>query len=172
MKTVFFVRHAKSSWKELGLTDFERPLNNRGLRDAPFMGKLLSNTIQTPDLFLSSSAKRAYKTAKIFAEQFDVSKNKIKKEDDLYHSDTSEILSQLHQLEDKVDSVMLFIHNPGITDIVNYCTKSNIFNIPTCAVAGIEFPVENWQQVSNNGHLMIYEYPKKYYNDSGKGPLL
>ena len=172
MKYVYFVRHAKSSWKDLQLSDHDRPLNKRGKKDAPFMGDLIRSKNVMPELLLSSTAKRAFSTAKHFSKSLAFDKEDIVKQRSLYHSDESTLLSTLHNLLDEYTSVMLFIHNPGITDIVNYCTKANLFNIPTAAVAGIQFEVNHWDEIDQNGTMFLYEYPKKYYNEFGEGPLL
>ena len=172
MKRIFFIRHAKSSWNHPGLSDHDRPLNKRGKADAPFMGKLLAENDLIPQKLISSTAKRAFSTAEKFAAAFQYPAERIIKERELYHSGISTILSVVQQQPDDLSSIMIFIHNPGITEVVNHCCRADIFNIPTCGVAGIEFDTNTWSAISNNGKLFLYEYPKKYYNESGEGPLL
>ena len=119
MKTLYVIRHAKSSWDLPGLPDFDRPLNERGKRDAPRMGKRLKEKRIVPDLMLSSPAKRALSTCKRIAEALGYSPDKIKTERSLYHADEDEILSVIKSVSDKHDVLMVFGHNPGLTDFTN-----------------------------------------------------
>src|SRR4051794_25222051 len=119
MKTLILVRHAKSSWAQAGLSDFERPLNERGKKDAPEMAQRLKEKDIEIDQFVSSPARRAKKTAKLFAEELNKDKDDIKLVDDLYLATQSAFSSAVEQLDDKYETVALFSHNPGITEFAS-----------------------------------------------------
>ena len=162
MKTLYVMRHAKSSWADPLLPDFDRPLNERGKADAPEMGKRLKKKGIRPDLIISSPAKRAFKTAQKVAKAIDYPKNKILTDKMLYLAGTSAILAVVKETADTVNSLMIFGHNPGWTDFVNEMTGSHIDNIPTTGIAAIQFDVNSWEDVSKNkGKLLFFDYPKK-----------
>jgi phosphohistidine phosphatase len=163
VKTLYIVRHAKSSWDNPDLDDFERPLNDRGKRDAPRMGKRLKERETHPDLILSSPARRAYSTAKRIAKILEYNKEAIKTEKKLYHASEDGILSILHTLPDNVDIVMLFGHNPGLTDFVNAFMSegTKIGNLPTCGMVAFQVKTEHWSDISwGQGKMLFYDYPK------------
>jgi phosphohistidine phosphatase len=164
MKTVYLIRHAKSSWEEEGLSDFDRPLNERGKIDAPRMGKRLKEKDLSPDLLLTSPAKRAFSTAKRIADALGFPKEKIKTDRSLYHADEDEILNVIRALNDKNDCVVLFGHNPGLTDFVNTMNHDRnhfIDNIPTCGVVAFRFEIISWKQIDfGKGELLFYDFPK------------
>lgn len=161
LKQLYIVRHAKSSWGNPQLSDTARPLNNRGERDVPRMAEFLSHKIERPQVFISSPAVRALKTATGFTEQFDFPKSGIIKSPNLYHASVGAWLDVIHQINEDNESAMLFGHNPGITDLVNRVTDSNIYNIPTCGVAGIKLNINSWSDVEEKkGLLEFYYYPK------------
>jgi phosphohistidine phosphatase len=162
-KTLYLVRHAKSNWKNKGLTDEERPLNKRGKHDAPLMGKLLGQRGEKPDLLISSSAKRALSTAKLFAHELGYAKENIVVLEELYMADVNDYLNIIQNINDKAVSIMLFSHNPGITYFVNFISGANIENIPTAGTAGIELNINSWIEAGKiKGKLIFFEYPKKY----------
>ncbi|NTV46566.1 MAG: histidine phosphatase family protein [Chlorobiales bacterium] len=166
MKSLYFVRHAKSSWKDPNLTDSERPLNKRGLRDAPFMAKLLADKGVKIDLVLSSPAIRALTTAQHMAEGIGYAQDKIRIEPRLYGESFNMYLNVIKELEAKYSSVMIVAHNPTMTTIINYLTDYGLENLPTCGVFGIELQLESWAKVSQGvGQCRFYEYPKKYFED-------
>jgi phosphohistidine phosphatase len=164
MKTLYIIRHAKSSWDQPGLSDFDRPLNERGKRDAPRMGKRLKEKAVVPNLMLSSPAKRALSTCRRIAEILGYLPDKIKTEKSLYHADEDEILSVIRNIKDKHDVLMIFGHNPGLTDFVNQLSHKKtltIDNIPTCGVVAFRFDVESWQRIDfGMGDLLFFDYPK------------
>lgn len=161
MKTLILVRHAKSSWDDPSLSDHDRPLNKRGLHDAPIMGKRLNKKSIIPDFMLSSSANRALSTCKIIAEQIQYPATKIVADKTIYHAGEDELLSVVQQLEDTDSVVMLFGHNPGFTYFANSLTKSNIDNIPTCGVVACLFDIERWKEVSwGMGKVQFFDFPK------------
>lgn len=165
MKTVFFIRHAKSSWKEPELADIERPLNKRGFRDAPFMAKLLAGKGVKPDLLLSSPALRAYTTAQYFAEAFAWPEDRIQVERRIYDAYPGDILALLQELPGEVNTVILFGHNPTFTALANYYANTYISNLPTCGIVQVDMDIANWQEVSPKaGSLVAYYFPKQYFD--------
>ena len=164
MKTVYLIRHAKSSWEDESLSDFDRPLNDRGKIDAPRMGRRLKEKEVTPDLFVSSPAKRALSTAKRIADAIGYKKENIKSERSLYHADDEEILNVIRSMNDNNDCIFVFGHNPGLTEFVNNMNhdhKQFIDNIPTCGIAAFQFPINSWRQIDfGKGDLILYDFPK------------
>lgn len=165
MKILYLVRHAKSSWKEPELKDDERPLNKRGKWDAPAMAKRLRKMGDIPDLMISSPAKRAFNTAKRFAGELKYPGKKIQKSRELYMGSTSDFVAVISNVKDKYKSVMLFGHNPGLTEFVNKIGTTNIDNVPTSGVVRIDFDFKDWGDVKNaKGKMKFFEYPKKGLN--------
>ena len=161
MKTLLLVRHAKSSWDEPGLGDFERPLNDRGKRDAPEMAQRLIKRKLQIDHFVSSPAKRAYKTAKIFAEAYEVKKEQIELKELLYLADPGEFSNTITSLDNSHKTVAIFSHNPGITEFANSLTNVKIDNMPTCSVFAVVSDVEEWKDFEQgNKRLLFFDYPK------------
>ena len=168
MKTIILVRHAKSSWKDTSLDDFDRPLNKRGKRNAPFMGKKLKERKIIPDLVLSSPAKRAKKTATAVAKALDYPKKKITFYDKMYHASSRYLFELLKNLDDEHETIMLFGHNPSLNDFADMLLKSNpISNIPTTGVCCIRFDVNHWQKVEQGkGEIVFFDFPKRYQDES------
>ncbi len=163
MKTLYIVRHAKSSWKNIDLPDIDRPLNKRGRRDAPFMGKILKKEGVMPDLIISSPARRACKTAKVIAQNLNYPKSKIQKDDAIYEATPGELIKLINSIPDEYIVVMLVGHNPGLTQLSNLLTGKYIENIPTTGIVEIEFNASSWNEITvNSGKLKSFEYPKKY----------
>lgn len=163
MKTLLLVRHAKSSWDYPGLTDFERPLNKRGRRDAPFMGKLLKKKKIISDLIISSPATRAITTARHFANGLDYPLEKISTDERLYDADYTDISDVIFEVNDEVKCLMIVSHNPGLTEVADRLTGKYIDNIVTSAILNINFETVSWSKVnSKNARIGFYEYPKKH----------
>ncbi|MEM5430970.1 SixA phosphatase family protein [Cupriavidus oxalaticus] len=148
MKTLFLVRHAKSSRDEPSLPDRERPLNDRGLRDAPEMGKRLAERKVKPDLLVSSPAVRALTTAHLIADEIGCARKEIAIDDRLYASSADELLAVVRALDKKLGSVMLFGHNPEFTDFAQRLSDE-ITDMPTCAVARFRFDTKAWADVGD-----------------------
>ena len=162
MKTLIIVRHAKSSWDNLNLKDIERPLNDRGKKDAPRMGKRLKEREINPDLLLSSPAARAMETCRQIATVLDYSVEKIKIDKRLYHADEDTLLQIVRELKDRDDCVMLFGHNPGLTVFTNLLLNEDIDNIPTCGIVSAHLNVTSWSKANyGSGELDFYDYPKR-----------
>ena len=161
MKKLYIVRHAKSSWENSFLADDERPLNNRGKKDAPIMAQHLKGVISPPEKIISSHAIRAYDTALIFAEAFEIEEEEVIIHKKMYHASLNDLFQEVTLFDDAIDSIMLFGHNPGLTEFVNKISGSSIDNISTCGVAGIFFDVDSWQNLNHiRGSLEFYYYPK------------
>ncbi|MFT5619255.1 MAG: phosphohistidine phosphatase [Arenicella sp.] len=161
MKTLYLFRHAKSCWEDASLDDFDRPLNKRGKRDAPMMAKRLLEKEILPDLILSSSAKRAGKTARKVAKGIGYPKKEIEYKRAIYDSDEEDLLQLINSISDTYESIMLFGHNPEFTGFANELTNEVIDNIPTSGVVCIEFDVENWAEIEmGKGKLLFFDYPK------------
>lgn len=163
MKILILIRHAKSSWKDISVDDFNRPLNKRGKRDAPFMGKLLAGKKLFPDLLISSPANRASATAKIIAEELDYPNEKIIWNENLYEASTNEIIKVINEVDEKYKVLLLVGHNPGLTNFSNYLSKSFKSNIPTCGFVVFSLK-KKWEEISkDDGKILLVEYPKKPY---------
>jgi phosphohistidine phosphatase len=146
MKTLFLVRHAKSSRDDPTLPDKERPLNDRGLRDAPRMGERLARQDVKPDLIMSSPAVRALATAEIIAKKLNYKRKNIVVDERLYAAHPNELLKVIQELGDRPKHVMLFGHNPELTELANRLS-SKITDMPTCAVAEFSFDIKSWSNV-------------------------
>lgn len=163
MKTLYIIRHAKSSWSDPSASDFERGLNDRGKRDAPKMGKRLKEKEIHPDVVISSPAKRALSTAKRISEVINFEKHRIQTNSKLYHANEDTILSVVQGINDNQEIAMIFGHNPGLTDFVNSISieEIHIDNIPTCGVVAFSLPVDSWKEVTwKTAKLLFFDYPK------------
>lgn len=162
VKTLYVIRHAKSSWEDPLLDDFDRPLSNRGRRDAPRMGKRLRERELHPDLLLSSPAERAISTCLIIAEEIGYNLNNVHTDRRLYHADDDRLLTIVRSLNDANDEVAIFGHNPGLTDFVNrLCQEPVTDNIPTCGIVCLKFPVDSWKNVRwGKGEVNFFDFPK------------
>lgn len=163
MKTLYVVRHAKSSWDNPEIGDIERPLSERGRRDAPRMGKRLKEKSIHPDIMLTSHARRAAATCTLMAEAMGYPQEKIKTEEGLYHANEDELLEIVRKFNPKFDDVMIFGHNPGLTEFVNSIIDEpvGIDNIPTCGIIAISFAVDSWKEVNwGSGKFLFFDYPK------------
>lgn len=158
---MFLVRHAKSSWDERGIDDFDRPLKSRGHADAPIMGRRLLNRHIRPDVILSSPANRAITTARYIARELNYSTADIIEDKLLYHATADEILEIIQEVSPNATCAILVGHNPGLTDSVLYLSGEGIENVPTCGVVEIEFPATAWNEVQpRSGRLVSFDYPK------------
>ena len=162
MKILILIRHAKSSWEEAGLSDFDRPLNARGFKDADEMSRRLLAKIKTIDAFISSPAKRAKTTAEKFISTFEISKDQLLFEQGLYHAHESFFEQLISNTDNKLNTVAIFSHNPGITDFVNTLTPViRTDNVPTCGIFAVKANIDSWKKFSTAGkELLFYDYPK------------
>lgn len=163
-KTVYLIRHAKSSWADSSLRDIERPLNKRGLRDAPFMAKMLSGKGVVPDKIISSPATRAYTTAGFFAAEMGIAKKDIMVVKTIYEAYTHEVMSVIHGLDNSINTILLFGHNPTFTALSNLFSSNYIANVPTCGISKIESAVTDWSQFNEtSAERTAFYYPKQYF---------
>lgn len=160
MRTLILVRHAKSDWGNESLPDFFRPLNERGNRDAPEMAGRLHKLGIKPDLVISSPAIRAYSTAQYFMDACHISADRMWLEPSLYMSSVEHYKRTISGLPDEVDRVMLFGHNPMITQMTNLLGNLKTDNVPTCGMAAFSFGQAHWRDVSS-GKMIFFEFPKK-----------
>lgn len=161
MKTLYLIRHAKSSWADVSLSDFDRPLNERGEKDAPRMAKRLREREVTPHLMVSSPAKRAVKTCKAFCKVLGYPKEKIKEVKALYHASDEGILEVLRQINNKHEVVFLFGHNPGLTEFANRLFNEGILNVPTTGIVAGKLKADTWDSVSFGcGAMEFFDFPK------------
>ena len=160
MKKIILLRHAKSSWKDASLDDFDRPLNRRGKKDAPIMADKLAMRKIKIDLIISSPANRTTETAKIFANILGYD-SEIIFNDKLYEASYKEILEVINLVDDKYQNVLLVCHNPGITHLANYLSDYFIENISTSGIVGLSTNI-SWKNINENGcSFLFYDYPKK-----------
>jgi len=160
-KQLLLVRHAKSDWGDASLNDFDRPLNKRGHANAPEMAQRLVNQEITPELIVSSPALRALTTANYFAKAWQIPSDDIQQESEIYEANVKALLSVVASFDDELNQIALFGHNPGLTDFANYLSNAHIYNMPTCSVVLIEFPFDDWEEISaNTGKVLLFDYPK------------
>jgi phosphohistidine phosphatase len=163
LRNICFIRHAKSSWDSPHLSDIERPLNHRGLFDAPFMAKKMKELHIVPDLIVTSPANRAQTTARYFADEFDLPDRDFMIEDEIYGAGPSDIIEIVHRLPDDKFSVFLFGHNPTITMLTNMFAGVDVDNVPTCGISQAKTMVDSWSKFSPNTSAFVsFYYPKQY----------
>jgi phosphohistidine phosphatase len=165
MKRLIVVRHAKSSWDEPSMKDFNRPLSKRGEKDAPRMAKRLREKDVHPNVVLTSTAVRAAATCEKFCEVLKFPAAQIQHEKKLYHASEEnlfEILKTVKDSKDDEEVVMLFGHNPGLTEFVNTLLDEDIENVPTCGIVSCEVKISKWQDIHPGcGDLEYFDYPKR-----------
>lgn len=163
MKTLYFIRHAKSDWSNPLLRDFERGLNKRGVKECPLMGKVLLDKGICPDLILSSSALRARTTAIEIARQINYPHDLIQYEASLYACDVQTIISIIQNVSQNVNTLFVFGHNPELTGCANMICGVDIENIPTCGVAAMCLHHDNWKSLgANSAQLLFLDTPKQH----------
>jgi phosphohistidine phosphatase len=161
MKRLTLIRHAKSSWDNPTLRDFDRPLNGRGRRDTPEMGRRLVRRGEAPGALISSPANRALTTAHGIAEALQFPISEVVEDSNLYHASSHDILAVAELFDDSWEHVMIFCHNPGITQCQYDLTGVHVDNIPTCGIAAIELDIDSWIDIApDTGTLLYFDYPK------------
>ena len=162
MKTLTLIRHAKSSRKNPGLADYDRPLNKRGRRDAPMMGRRLAERGFDAGLMMTSPAARAVATAEAIAEEIEYPLKEIVPNERLYGADQFELLEVIRGIDDSLDEVVLVGHNPGLTDLVNYLSSHPIGNVPTCGIVELVLDVDSWALIDRTRPTNVdFDYPRK-----------
>ena len=163
MKTLTLVRHAKSSWNDRSLSDRERPLNKRGERDAPLMSRSIAEAGVRPSQIISSPAVRAWTTAKIFARELGYPVEFLQREDGLYLASLDNLLDVVATQDAGFNNLMLFAHNPGLTDFANYLVPGLTSNLPTSGVVSVNLDSDDWMLYDRpKTELVLYDYPKNH----------
>ena len=161
MKTLYIVRHAKSSWEYTGIEDIDRPLKKRGIKDSHLMSKFLSKTIKRPDVFVSSSANRALHTAVIFCENLGYPLSNLQIKRQLYSFSDGYLVKTVNALDDGFNSAIIFSHDHGINTFVNKFGNKPISHVTTCGIIGIKFDEKHWKNIKKGKTFMV-EFPKNH----------
>ena len=159
MKTLYIVRHAKSSWEYDGIKDIDRPLKKRGINDAYLISTVLESKIDRPNAFVSSCANRALHTAMIFSYTFNFPLANVKISKSLYNFSDGYLIKTVKALDDGFESAIIFSHDHGINTFVNKFGNKPIAHVPTCGVVGIQFEDEHWKNFKK-GNTFLIEFPK------------
>ena len=163
MKTLYIMRHAKSSWKFEELSDHDRPLNKRGRTDAPLMGQELAANNAKLQLILSSPAVRALTTATLVARELNYDSDGISVDDRMYGASAKELLKIAHEAPANVDSMMMVGHNESISEFANLLSPKHVASMPTAGVVALRFDCESWQEIKrDNAELLFYDVPKNH----------
>jgi len=159
-KTLLIMRHAKSSWSNPGLSDHERPLNNRGLRDAPKMARFIESLKLAPEMLVSSTAKRAKSTARLFVENCDEINCEVVTTEELYHAPASAYLNCAGEFADSIQTALLVGHNPGMEHLIELLA-GEYERMPTAAIAHVVFDADSWKDIAvENGIVRSVWRPK------------
>lgn len=164
MKTLFLIRHAKAVSHSFNLLDFERPLNEQGQKDAAVMAqKLILEGIEI-DTFITSTALRAITTCKTFATAYNIEHKEIIALEKLYNAPFEIFNDVIEALNDKINSVAIFGHNPGIMEMASMQTKPmEIIDMPTCGIFAIQIKIDTWKDFKNGSkEKLFFKYPKEY----------
>jgi len=161
MKTIYIVRHAKSSWEYDGIEDVDRPLKKRGIKDAYLISKVLKEKISKPDSFIVSSANRAMHTGVIFCNVMGFPMANLKINKSLYSFSDGYLVKTIKALDNAYDSAIIFSHDHGINTFVNSFGSIPISHVPTCGVIGIEFETEHWKNIKS-GKTVLKEFPRHH----------
>ena len=161
MRKLILVRHCKSSWSDLSLSDYDRPLNARGKNDGMIMSKYLSEKFKNIDMLLSSSSNRTKLTSEFFINRMKFKNKKFT--DRLYHASEFDIINILKSLENKINSILIIGHNPGFTELVNFLSDINLYNLPTTGIVVFNLRISNWSDIDKNiGEIEIIKFPKHF----------
>ena len=164
MKTIYLTRHAKSSWSDPSLRDFDRPLNKRGKRDAPFMANLIKGKGVQPDRIISSPANRAFTTATYFAQALGIEESEIEQRKEIYEAYPEELHNLVTSIDDSLNAVFLFGHNPGFTSYANRYATEYIPNMPTCSIVCLNSSATSWANIDpSNTVVTAFHFPKQYF---------
>lgn len=166
MKRLLIIRHAKSSWDYPELTDFDRPLNKRGMRDLPDMAERLVKSGFKVDKIASSPANRAITTATQHAKALGISPIQILQDSNLFHASSGHIQHMISGTNDSIQSLAIVGHNPGLTDLINDLSDFDLWNLPTCGICVIDFNIKAWSEIiGSKGNKVYYDFPKSKHKD-------
>ena len=161
-KILHLLRHAKSSWKNPDLEDRDRPLNKRGRNNAPMMAARFSTRYPMPDQIFTSPAFRAFSTAELFASGLHASTSIISIVESLYAATADQLISNIREIDNQYQRVMLVAHNPEITSLVDILTGMYFENIPTCGLVSLELDSDSWADIAESPlRLIDFDYPRK-----------
>lgn len=160
-KHLTLLRHAKARPGDASLADKDRPLNERGERDAPVIGRRLRDRGARPSLILTSPALRALQTARLIAEAIGYPREFLQREIELYLAPPADILAVLARQDDAFNDILVCGHNPGLTELANQLTGSQIDGIPTCGLVVIEAPIRRWRELGPGCALTIRDFPRQ-----------
>jgi len=162
MRTLTFLRHAKSSWNNPGLGDHERPLNPRGERDAPKMARRINEAGIRPSLIVSSPATRAWNTAKFLANEISYPNEFLQRDNKLYGASLDTLIRYLASQDSGFNSILMVGHNPGLTEFANYLVPHVTNNLPTAGVVSVQIDSDDWDlRDAKSITLELYDYPKR-----------
>lgn len=162
MKTICIARHGKSSWEDMSLDDYERPLLKKGINRTKKVGDFLAGKDLRPDFVISSHAKRAFQTAKILSQKLGYPTDQIQINKSLYFSGAKAIEDAICAIPRDKDFVMFVGHNPDMTNFVNQFLEEKVDYLPTSAIVGIQFKTNNWREIMMvDNEIAFVVYPKK-----------
>ena len=163
MKTLTMVRHAKSDWGNETITDILRPLNVRGYSDAQILARQMPAKVETPGLWVTSPAIRAYSTALVFAEAYNYDPAKFVINPKIYEATLKTLTGIVSAFPDEVNSIIMFGHNPGFTKFFNEYADAFADNIPTCGITCISHDCASWKEfLDSKCKTEFYLYPKEF----------
>lgn len=163
MKTLYLVRHAKSDWKSAANSDFERPLNKRGLKAAPLMGARLKKQGCVPALLLSSPARRAQQTAKLLATALDYPQEDIEFVPAIYAAELALLIALIQKLPEPATTALLVGHNPGFSNLGQWLSLAAPDWLPTCGLLELRLDINRWFEIHEGcANLLHYGYPKRH----------
>ncbi|MBI1265826.1 MAG: histidine phosphatase family protein [Cryomorphaceae bacterium] len=161
-RTLYLIRHAKSSWDDETQRDFDRVLNQRGLRDAPAMAKKHADSGTKIDLIISSPAMRAFTTSKFYAHAHGMDVEQIDLQESIYNAGVMQLLEVVKNIDDRHACVLLFGHNPGISTLVGLLSGESV-SMPTNGVAELKMEIEHWKDADSYcAELLSFDYPKNH----------
>lgn len=161
-RTLIIVRHAKSSWVDQNLSDYQRPLNQRGLNDAPFMAKVMSEAEAKPDRIISSGALRALTTANEYAKAFGMNSSDVQVDDKIYEASVADLIEVINTFDDSWERVLIFGHNPGFSYLTQYLCGEMV-QLPTNGVVCMEIELDSWEHLGHGcADMKYHDYPKQH----------
>ena len=163
MKTIYLIRHAKSSWDNSALSDFNRTLNERGKANAPLMGKKLIEENTVIDCLISSPAKRTTETSLLMGKELNYPSEKIIFDQRIYEASLSDLIKVLNEIPNQFSNVAIIGHNPAISQLFNYLTDEDLHHFPTCGIGKIELEIDQWLEIVKGiGRKIFFIYPKMF----------
>lgn len=165
MKHIYFIRHAKSSWSTQVQKDIDRPLNQRGKRDAPFMADMLVKKGVQIDGIIKSPAQRITETVIPFIKAFSIEEENVLTENQIYEGSIYDILDVVHSAVEDWESIMIFGHNPAMSYVADYFGGKDVVSMPTCGILKVKSKAKDWAAVNaSNSKITSFYYPKLFLN--------